>query len=409
LKFGIFFPVIYTFKHLEKFYRMKSKNIGINTICTHIGEVEDKQFKGAVSPLYMSSSYAYEDVDVKRYPRYFNTPNQEALCKKIAMLEKSEAGLIFGSGMAAVSTTMLAFLHKGDHVVLPQTLYGGTYNFVVEEFHKFGIEYSFAEGFSEADFSEKIQKNTKVIFVETPSNPLMRITDLEMISRIAKPRGIVTMIDNTFASPVNQTPADFGIDIMIHSATKYMGGHSDILAGAVAASEEHIKIIWNLAKNLGGSLSDYTVWLLERSMKTMVLRVKAQNKNAKKMAKWLDKHPLVEKVYYPGLKSHPDHELAKKQMNGYTGMLSFEINESLNVGDFLKALKMIKPSMSLAGVESTILSPAKTSHALLSGEERKHQNISDGLLRFSVGIEETEDIIADLEEAFQKVSKMQKI
>jgi cystathionine beta-lyase len=248
-----------------------------------------------------------------------------------------------------------------------------------------------------------------VIFVETPSNPLMRITDLEMISKLAKSRGIVTMIDNTFASPVNQTPADFGIDIMIHSATKYMGGHSDILAGAVAASEEDIKIIWNLAKNLGGSLSDYTVWLLERSMKTMVLRVKAQNKNAKKMAKWLDKHPLVEKVYYPGLKSHPDHELAKKQMSGYTGMLSFEIKESLNVDDFLKALQIIKPSMSLAGVESTILSPTKTSHALLSAEERKRQNINDGLLRFSVGIEETEDIIADLEGAFQSVSKMEKI
>ncbi|MDP2688065.1 MAG: PLP-dependent aspartate aminotransferase family protein [Aequorivita sp.] len=388
---------------------MKSRKMGINTICTHIGEVEDKQFKGAISPLYMSSSYAYEDVDVKRYPRYFNTPNQEALCKKIAMLEKCESALIFGSGMAAVSTTMLAFLHKGDHVVLPQTLYGGTYNFVVEEFHKFGIEYAFAEGFSEADFSEKIQKNTKVIFVETPSNPLMRITDLEMISKLAKQHGIITMIDNTFASPVNQTPADFGIDIMIHSATKYMGGHSDILAGAVAASEEHIKIIWNLAKNLGGSLSDYTVWLLERSMKTMVLRVKAQNKNAKKLSRWLEKHPLVEKVYYPRLKSHPDHELAKKQMMGYTGMLSFEINESLNVGEFLKALKMIKPSMSLAGVESTILSPAKTSHALLSAEERKRQNISDGLLRFSVGIEEAEDIIADLEGAFQKVSKLEKI
>ncbi len=384
---------------------MKSEKLGLNTICTHIGEVKDEQFKGAVSPLFMSSSYAYEDVEVKRYPRYFNTPNQEALCRKIARLEKCEAGLIFGSGMAAVSTTMLAFLHKGDHVVLPQTLYGGTYNFVVEEFHKFGIEYSFAEGFSEADFSEKIQKNTKVIFVETPSNPLMRITDLEMISRIAKPRGIVTMIDNTFASPVNQTPADFGIDIMIHSATKYMGGHSDILAGAVAASEEHIKIIWNLAKNLGGSLSDYTVWLLERSMKTMVLRVRAQNKNAKKMAKWLDGHPLVEKVYYPGLKTHPDHGLAKKQMIGYTGMLSFEISEYLNVDEFLKGLKMIKPSMSLAGVESTILSPAKTSHALLSAEERKRQNISDGLLRFSVGIEEPEDIIADLEGAFEKVSK----
>lgn len=384
---------------------MKSEKLGLNTICTHIGEVKDEQFKGAVSPLFMSSSYAYEDVEVKRYPRYFNTPNQEALCRKIARLEKCEAGLIFGSGMAAVSTTMLAFLHKGDHVVLPQTLYGGTYNFVVEEFHKFGIEYSFAEGFSEADFSEKIQKNTKVLFVETPSNPLMRITDLEMISKLAKQHGLITMIDNTFASPVNQTPADFGIDIMIHSATKYMGGHSDILAGAVAASEEHIKKIWNLAKNLGGSLSDYTVWLLERSMKTMVLRVRAQNKNAKKMAKWLDSHPLVEKVYYPGLKTHPDHGLAKKQMSGYTGMLSFEISESLNVDEFLKGLKMIKPSMSLAGVESTILSPAKTSHALLSAEERERQNISDGLLRFSVGIEETEDIIADLEGAFEKVSR----
>ncbi|MGO3181716.1 MAG: trans-sulfuration enzyme family protein [Aequorivita sp.] len=387
---------------------MKPKSLGLNTICTHVGEVEDKQFKGAVSPLFMSSSYAYEDVEVKRYPRYFNTPNQEALCKKIAMLEKSEAGLIFGSGMAAVSTTMLAFLHKGDHVVLPQTLYGGTYNFVVEEFDKYGIEFSFAEGFSEADFSEKIQENTKVLFVETPSNPLMRITDLEMIAKLAKQHGVVTMIDNTFASPVNQTPADFGIDIMIHSATKYMGGHSDICAGAVAASEEHIETIWNLAKNLGGSLSDYTVWLLERSMKTMVLRVKAQNENAQKMAEWLENHPLIENVYYPGLKNHPEHELAKKQMRGYTGMLSFEINESLDTSLFLKYLKIIKPSMSLAGVESTILSPAKTSHGLLSPEAREEQSISDGLLRFSVGIEEAEDLIDDLKAAFKKLTKMDK-
>ncbi len=383
---------------------MKEKNIGINTICTHVGEVEDQQFKGAVSPLYMSSSYAYENVEVKRYPRYFNTPNQEALAKKIALLEKQEAALIFGSGMAAISTTMLAFLHQGDHVVLPQTLYGGTYNFVVEEFGKFGIEYSFSKGFSEDHFSEKIQENTKVIFVETPSNPLMRITDLAMVAKLAKPRGIVTMIDNTFASPVNQTPADFGIDIMIHSATKYMGGHSDICAGAVAANEEYIKKIWNLAKNLGGSLSDYTVWLLERSMKTMALRVKTQNENAEKLAHWLEKQQWVERVYYPGLKNHPDHLLAKKQMAGYTGMLSFEMAPSINVDKFLTHLKLIKPSMSLAGVESTILSPAKTSHALLSPEARKAQGIRDGLLRFSVGIEEVEDIIADLEAALQEVS-----
>lgn len=386
---------------------MKSNKLGLNTICTHVGEVKDTQFKGAISPLFMSSSYAYEDVDVKRYPRYFNTPNQEALCRKIAALENTEAGLIFGSGMAAISHTMLAFLQKGDHVVVQKTIYGGAYAFITEEFPKYGIEFDFTDGFQESDFSEKIKSNTKVIYVETPSNPLMLITDLTMIARLAKRHGLVSMIDNTFASPVNQTPADFGIDIMIHSATKYMSGHSDICAGAVAASQEHIQHIWNLAKNIGGSLSDYTVWLLERSLKTMVLRVKAQNRSAKKMAKWLDAHPLVGRVYYPGLKSHPDYEIAKSQMRGFTGMLSFELITSVDADSFMKSLRLIKQSMSLAGVESTVLSPAKTSHALLTPEERSHQGIADGLIRFSVGIENKKDLIADLEQAFEAVAKMQ--
>ena len=213
-----------------------TKKLGINTICAHVGEVKDEQFKGAISPIYMSTSYAFDGVDVKRYPRYFNTPNQEMLAKKIAALEKTENALIFGSGMAAVSTTLLTFLQKGDHIVLQQTLYGGTYNFVVEEFDKFGIEYSFTEGLSIEDFKKKIKKNTKVIYIETPSNPLLTITDMKAVSKLAKSKGIVSMIDNTFASPINQTPVDFGIDIMIHSATKYMGGHSDILAGAAATS-----------------------------------------------------------------------------------------------------------------------------------------------------------------------------
>ncbi len=386
---------------------MKSDHFGMNTICTHAGGIKDEQFKGAVSPIYTSSSYAYENVDVKRYPRYFNTPNQEALAKKVAALEKCEAGLIFGSGMAAISHTLLAFLQTGDHVVVQKTIYGGAFNFMVEEFPKLGIEFDFTDGFSEEDFLEKIKPNTKVIYVETPSNPLMLITDLEMISRISKERNIVSMIDNTFASPINQNPVEFGIDIMLHSATKYMGGHSDICAGAVAASQEHIDRIWNLAKNFGGSLSDYTVWLLERSMKTMVIRVKAQNRNAKKLAKWLDKHPLVDRVYYPGLKHHPDHEIAKRQMRGYTGMLSFELIDSVDPDAFMDSLKLIKQSMSLAGVESTILSPVKTSHALLSTEERRRQGIADGLLRFSLGIEDKKDIIEDLQQAFEAVAKQQ--
>jgi cystathionine beta-lyase len=382
-----------------------TKKLGINTICTHVGEVKDEQFKGAISPIYMSTSYAFDGVDIKRYPRYFNTPNQEMLCKKIAALEKTENALIFGSGMAAVSTTLLAFLNKGDHIVLQQTLYGGTYNLVVEEFNKFGIEYSFTEGLSKEDFESNIQQNTKVIYIETPSNPLLTITDMKLISELAKAKGVVTMIDNTFASPINQTPIDFGIDIVIHSATKYMGGHSDILAGAVAASNEHIEKIWNVAKNLGGSLSDLTIWMLERSLKTLNLRVKRQSKNALKMAKYLIKNKDIERVYYPGLKTHPDHALAKKQMNFFGGMLSFELKEGMDAMEFQNNLQLIKPSMSLAGVESTMLNPTKTSHALLSPEERENQGIKDGLIRFSVGIEETKDLIADIEQALQKVKQ----
>ena len=384
---------------------MNKNKLGINSICTHVGEVKDKQFKGAVSPIYMSTSYAFDGVDIKRYPRYLNTPNQEALVKKIAALEKTENALIFGSGMAAVSTALLAFLKQGDHIVLQQTLYGGTYNFVLEEFKKFGIEYSFTKDLNIDSFKECIQPNTKVLYIETPSNPLLTVTDMQAVSNLAKSNGVVTMIDNTFASPINQTPIDFGIDIVIHSATKYMGGHSDILAGAVAASDAHIETIWNTAINLGGSLSDFTVWMLERSLKTMNLRVKCQSENALIMANYLESNPNISKVYYPGLTSHPDYELAKKQMKGFGGMLSFELNDGIDALEFQRKLALIKPSMSLAGVESTMLNPAVASHALMSPEERANQGITDGLIRFSVGIEETEDLIADIEQAINKIIK----
>ncbi|WP_300025273.1 PLP-dependent aspartate aminotransferase family protein [uncultured Maribacter sp.] len=382
---------------------MNSNKKGLNTICTHVGELEDKQHKGAVSPLYMSTSYAYEDVDVKRYPRYFNTPNQEGLCKKVAALEHAESALIFGSGMAAVSTALLAFLNAGDHVVLQQTLYGGTYNLVNEEFSKYGIHYSFTEGWHADAFEAQIKENTKVIYIETPSNPLLTITDLEAVAALAKKHGIITLIDNTFASPVNQNPIDFGIDVVIHSATKYMGGHSDICAGAVASTAENIERIFHLAKNFGGSLSDYTVWLLERSMKTMGIRVRAQNENALEMAYFLDELTDIEKVYYPGLPSHPEYDLAKKQMKGFGGMLSFELKENLDSSKFQKALNLIKPSMSLAGVESTVISPTQTSHALMSAEVRAEQGIADGLIRFSVGIEEAEDLKEDILQAIAQI------
>jgi len=382
---------------------MAKGKLGLNTICTHIGEIKDEQFKGAISPMYLSTSYQFENVDVKRYPRYFNTPNQEYLSKKIAALEHSEAALIFGSGMAAISTTLMAFLSSGDHIVLQKDLYGGTRNLIEEQFDRYKIEYTFTDGLKVSDFKKVIQSNTKMIYIETPSNPLMKIVDIKAIADFCKSKNIISVIDNTFATPVIQKPIDFGIDIVLHSATKFFGGHSDISAGAVATTQEYIDIIWDLAKNLGGNLSDFTVWMLERSMKTLGIRVKAQNKKAKKIAHFLEQHEWISKVYYPGLKSHPDYKLAKSQMKSFGAMLSFELIDGLNASTFLKELKLIKPSMSLAGIESTMLLPYLASHALLSQEERDAQGITNRLIRFSVGIENKKDIIRDIEDALVSV------
>jgi cystathionine beta-lyase len=379
------------------------EKLGINTICVHTGEVKDEQYRGAVSPMYMSTSYAFDGVDVKRYPRYFNTPNQEMLCKKIAALEHTEDGLIFSSGMAAISAAMFAFLKTGDHVIIQQVIYGGTFNLIVSEFEKYGIEYSFTESDNASDFKSLIKENTKILYIETPSNPLLGITDLGAIASLAKEKGVLTMIDNTFASPINQNPSDFGIDIILHSATKYMGGHSDISAGAIAASTAHIAQIWKTAINFGGNLSDQTVWLLERSLKTLNLRVKEQTKNAQEMAEYLENNKNIDRVYYPGLKSHPQYELAKKQMKGFGAMMSFELREGMDAMDFQNALKLIKPSLSLAGLESTTVSPAQTTHALLSAQERLDRGIKDGLIRFSVGIEEPKDLIKDIAQAIKSL------
>ena len=383
---------------------MEDKIKGINTICTHVGEIHDEQFGGAVSPIYPSTSYEYIDAEVSRYPRYSNTPNQEYLCKKIAALEETETAMILGSGMAAISTTLLSLLDSGDHIVFQKDIYGGTRNLAEAQFDRYGIEYSFTEGLEVSDFEKEIKENTKIIYIESPSNPILKIVDIKAVAELAKSRDLLSVIDNTFATPVIQKPATMGVDIILHSATKYFGGHSDICAGAVATSESLKETIWSMSKNLGGSLSDYTVWLLERSMKTLAIRVKAQQENAMKLSKYLYDHSLTNIVYYPGLSTHNNHDLAKRQMNGFGAMMSFEFDESIHVNTFLKSLKLIKPSMSLAGVESTMLVPAETSHHLLKEEDRVEQGITNNLIRFSVGIEDTEDLIEDIEQAL-KVSK----
>jgi cystathionine beta-lyase len=374
---------------------------GKHTVCIHQGQIEDEQFGGAISPIYMASSYPYLDVEKKRYPRYFNTPNQEVISSKVAALENAEAALPFSSGMAAISTSLFAFLQNGDHVIFQNEIYGGSYNLVQKDFGRYGIAYSFTKGLDIRHFENEIRDNTKVIYIETPSNPLLSITDVKAVADLARKHGILTMIDNTFASPLNQTPLDLGIDISIHSATKYLSGHSDISAGVVAGSAKNIEKIMLQGRNLGGNLSDFMCFLLERSIKTLALRIERHNENAQYIADQLSINPMISKVYYPGLKTHKDHEIAKSQMHGFGGMLSFELNKGLDSKLFQKKLLMIKPSMSLAGVESTIIQPSLTSHALLSAQERENQGISDNLLRLSVGLENKEDILADIEHALR--------
>jgi len=370
----------------------------VKTICVHAGTLFDNVTKGVTSPIYTSTSYAYLDLDEAVYPRYYNIPNTKGVGEKIAALEQAEAGMVFSSGMAAITTTLLTFLRSGDHAVFQTGLYGGTFNFVARELDSFGIESDIARDNEPATLESLVRANTKLIYIETPSNPLLLITDIRAVGKLAKKHKLVSVIDNTFASPVNQNPIPLGIDIVIHSATKYLGGHSDICAGALACSNEHMGRIRKMALSLGGSLNAQTVYLLERSMKTLALRMEQQNRNAGLIAEWLSAQKEVRRVYYPGLKDHPGHETAKKQMNGFGGMLTFELKTADPV-QFQDKLKLIRPSVSLGGVDSIICAPALTSHRHLSEAEKTGEGITDGLLRLSVGIEDPDDIINDLEQA----------
>jgi len=370
-----------------------------NTQCVHSGTYQDLRTRGINTPIFTSSSYEYLDMAENVYPRYFNTPNQKAIIDKLCALESAEDGLFFSSGMAAVSTTLFALLGGGDHIVLQKDIYGGTHHFATAEFDKFGIQYSLVSN-RITELESAIRPNTRIIYIETPSNPLLLITDMEAVARIAKSRNIVTVIDNTFATPINQNPLEFGIDIVVHSGTKYIGGHSDICCGAVVASRGLIARIRETAANFGGSLNAITCYLIERSLKTMGIRVAQQNTNALTVARYLQKNPLIRKVNYPGLENHPGFAVAAKQMRAFGGMLSFEIDDRrISPGEFLKKLKMIKPALSLGGIETIICAPVKTSHEKMSSVERAALGITDNLLRLSIGIEDADDIIADIEQA----------
>jgi cystathionine beta-lyase/cystathionine gamma-synthase len=370
-----------------------------NTMCVHSGTRKDVATRGLNTPIYPSSSFEYLDVPENIYPRYYNTPNQKAVTEKLCALENAEDGLLFSSGMAAISSVMLAFLNSGDHAVIQRDIYGGTHHLITADFERFRIEYTFVGNRSE-DITAALRPNTRLIYIESPSNPLLRITDIAAAAAIGRDRKIVTAIDNTFASPINQSPLALGIDLVVHSGTKYLGGHSDLCCGAVLGQLGRVRKVKDTAVNLGGSLNAVTCYLLERSLKTLAVRVERQNANAMAIAEFLERHPALRKVYYPGLESHPGHAVARKQMWGFGGMLAFEIDETkTTVKTFLGQLKMITPALSLGGVETIICAPAATSHVKLSPSERSELGIADSLLRLSVGIEDADDIIADITQA----------
>jgi cystathionine beta-lyase/cystathionine gamma-synthase len=366
------------------------------TLCVHAGSHGDPQFGGIVSPIYPSSAIDY-DSDVK-YPRYFNTPNHEAVAEKMAALEGGEAALVFSSGMAAISTSILSIVKAGNHAIFQNDLYGGTHKAVFSELKGYGIDFTVVDAQDPDNFRKAIRKNTRLIYIETPSNPLLKITDIAAVAAIARQHDIVSMIDNTFASPINQNPIGLGIDIVAHSGTKYIGGHSDLCCGVVVTNHRLREQIRQNALTLGGSLDANTCWLVERSLKTLAVRVRQHNTNAMAVAEFLSGESSVAKVNYPGLKSHPSHAIAARQMTeGFGGMLSFETKG--DVARIISRMKYFARAVSLGGVESTVSEPMKTSHVALSPEARKAAGISDKLLRLSIGIEETDDLIADLKYA----------
>ncbi|MEO1616074.1 MAG: PLP-dependent aspartate aminotransferase family protein [Planctomycetota bacterium] len=374
-----------------------SGGLSKETVAVHSGGGSEKG--GVINAVEPSSAFRFIDEGPQPYPRYFNTPNQQIVIDQLCKLESAEAGLVFSSGMAAISTVFRGLLTTGDHVVLQKALYGGTRSFVLNEFDSMGVTYSIANCDAES-LAAAVQPNTRVVYAETPANPKMEVVDLQELATRLSGKSVLTIVDSTFASPVNQNPIELGIDLVIHSGTKYLGGHSDLSFGAALGNREHIEQVYEKAILYGGNLNALSLYLIERSLKTLFVRVEKQNENALEIAKFLNGQEFVSSVFYPGLECHPGHEIASKQMRGFGGMLSFRLVDSICAKMFLQNLKLIIPAMSLGGVDTSVTLPALTSHRHVPLAEREAAGIDGQLVRMSVGIESVEDLIADLVLAF---------
>ena len=384
-----------------------SNNYQLNTKLIHAGEPK-KRYGGAVSmPIFQSSTFEFggqTDYHDLKYIRLNNTPNHIVLHEKLAALEGAEAALVTASGMAAISTSLLTFLKSGDHFLAHESLYGGTHDLINKDFPDLGIECDFIDGCDPNGWEEKLRLETKLIYVETITNPLLVVLDLNAVVAFAKKNNLLSLIDNTFASPVNYRPIQNGFDLSLHSATKYLNGHTDIVAGAVIGSKELVTQVRHKLNHLGGALDPNACFLMHRGMKTLGLRMERQNFNSLEVAKFLDGHPRVAKVNHPGLESSGSYDRANELLDGTSGMVSFEIDGSVEDANlFMSHLDLFINTASLGGVESLVTRPVQTSHSGMTPEERMAAGIRDELIRLSIGIEDAEDLIGDLGQALKKI------
>lgn len=386
----------------------------IFTEVVHAGEDPKNHFGSISVPVYNASVFAFDDADeasaIHNFEKegYFygrlGNPTQSALESAMCRLEQGESALAFASGMAAVTASLLNVLKSGDHIVAPESHYSTTGSFLEYIAENFGISTTYIDQTDAENYAGAIRGNTKVFYIETPSNPTLKITDIAAVAKIAQENGIVTICDNTFATPFNQYPLALGVDVVLHSATKYLGGHSDLTAGAIVGKKDFVeKARLKTTKLFGGNIAPQTAWLVLRGIKTLALRMERHNENAQRVAEFLSEHPAVSKVNYPGLASHPNHEIARKQMRGFGGMVSFDVGTVANGKALLNNVKLCTLATSLGGIETIIQHSASMTHANLSSEQRSKAGVTDGLIRLSVGIENADDLIADLDQALEHI------
>ncbi|MES2179597.1 MAG: PLP-dependent aspartate aminotransferase family protein [Gemmatimonadota bacterium] len=372
------------------------------TLAVHAGEDPHDADTPVVTPLYQSVSFVTEpgQSDTLRYPRYGNTPNAELVQKRLAALEKAEACVVLSSGMGATACALLALLRPGDHLLACQSIYGGTHRLLTEEFATLGIAVTLVDPHEPRGWRKRLRRETRAVFLESPVNPSCRVLDLRPVSYLTQENGIALVVDSTFASPINFRPLEHGADVVIHSTTKFLNGHHDVLGGAVLGTAPYVEEVRQKMIVWGQAPDPFACWMLERGLKTLDVRVRRQNENAMRIAQWCAEKKEVKEVHYPGLTSHSDHEIAKALLNGFGGMLGIELVGGGRAADrFLRKLRLIRNAPSLGGVDSLVSEPRHSSHTHMTSEQRAKLGIPDGFLRLSVGIEDADDLIADLDQA----------